>query len=186
MSTISKRTGAEFDSMVDRGAFDTIGPRKVELIRRELRFMNPAGPIHDDYIEYLTEWSVLQTSVVASAKVRVQCGFVCDDNRSEPDVLWRKRRRYGSTRPTAADVLLLMEVSDRSAAADLRDKADIYAERGVVEYWVVDVPASRIHVMTASDGQHYREIQIVVPSNPLAPNCRPEAILDTAELFSVE
>lgn len=45
MRTIfAKRTGLEFDAMVDRGAFDCIERKKVELIRGELRFMNPTGP----------------------------------------------------------------------------------------------------------------------------------------------
>lgn len=54
MSMIAKLTGAEFDAMVMRGAFDCIGPKKIELIHGELRFMNPAGPLHDDLIDYLT------------------------------------------------------------------------------------------------------------------------------------
>ncbi len=184
MSVLTKLTGADFDSMVERGAFDGIAPRKVELIRGELRFMSPAGPIHDDYIDYLTRWSIEQNSAT-EMNVRVQCGFICDDNRPEPDVLWLKPRRYGRTKPTSADVMLLIEVSDSSVATDLQEKADLYAEAGVVEYWVVDVPASRIHVMTASDGKHYRRIEIVVPPNPLAPQCRRTAILNTAELFEV-
>ncbi|TWU54416.1 hypothetical protein Poly51_31350 [Rubripirellula tenax] len=184
MCTSTNITGSEFDSMVDRGAFDGLGPRKMELIRGALRFMNPSGPIHDDYIDFLTRWSTTNTSAI-DATIRVQCGFVCDDNRPEPDLLWLKPRRYGRTRPTADDVLLLIEVSDSSLSLDLREKADIYAESGVSEYWVVDVPASRIHVMTASDGKHYRSIRVVVPPDPLAPQCRPQAILDTAELFEV-
>ncbi len=51
---LAKLTGIEFDSMVDRGAFDCIQGKKVELIRGELRLMTPAGPIHDDYIDFLT------------------------------------------------------------------------------------------------------------------------------------
>jgi len=184
MSTVSKLSGAEFDSMVDRGAFDGISPRKIELIRGELRFMNPAGPVHDDYIEFLTHWSVDSNSG-GTAKVRVQCGFVCDDNRPEPDVLWLKPKRYGKTRPTAADVLLLIEVSDSSLATDLQEKSDIYAESGIVEYWVVDMKRARIHVMSQSDGQHYQNIQVVVPPSPLAPQCLPQALLNTAELFEV-
>ena len=184
MSVLAKVTGSEFDSMVQRGAFDGFGPRKIELIRGELRFMNPAGPIHDDYIDFLTRWSTDQTAA-SEVTVRVQCGFVCDDNRPEPDVLWLKPRRYGRTRPTAEDVLLLIEVSDSSIAADLQEKADLYAESGIVEYWVVDVPASRIHVMTGSDGKHYRNIEIVVPPQQLAPKCRPFSKLITAELFEV-
>ena len=184
MSVAGKITGAEFDSMVDRGAFDAIGPRKIELIRGDLRFMNPAGPLHDDLIIYLTRWSTDNTTA-KEASICVQCGFVCDDNRPEPDILWLKPRRYGRTRPTAADVMLLIEISDSSLAADLQEKADIYAESGIAEYWVVDIPASRIHVMSQSNGKHYRRIEIVVPPNPLAPQCHPTAPLNTAELFEV-
>jgi Uma2 family endonuclease len=146
--------------------------------------MNPAGPVHDDYIDYLTRWSI-ENYKSLEANIRVHSGFVCDDNRPEPDILWLKPRRYGRTRTTAADAMLLIEVSDSSLANDLREKAEIYAESGVVEYWVIDVPASRIHVMSNSDGKHYRNIEIVVPPNPLFPKCRPEAILNTAELFEV-
>ena len=185
MSIASKITGAEFDSMVDRGAFDGLKPRKIELIRGELRFMNPAGPVHDDYIDYLTRWSTDSTTSKI-ANIRVQCGFVCDDDRPEPDVLWVKPRRYGRTRPTASDVILLIEVSDSSLVSDLREKSDVYAESGVAEYWVVDIPGSRIHVMTKSDGKHYHIIEVVVPPTPLSPKCRPEAFLNTAELFEVQ
>ncbi len=184
MSVVARLTGADFDSMAERGAFDGLGPRKIELIRGELRFMNPAGPIHDDYIDYLTRWSTDQTKAT-EVTVRVQCGFACNDDRPEPDVLWLKPRRYRRTRPTASDVLLLIEVSDSSLAGDLQEKADLYAESGVAEYWVVDVPASRIHVMTESDGSHFRKIETVVPPQQLAPKCRPNAKLDTAELFNV-
>lgn len=103
MSVVSKISGAEFDSMVERGAFDGMRPRKIELIRGELRFTNRAGPLHDDYIYCLTRWSI-ESTTAKDANVRIQCGFICDDNRSEPDVVWFKPRRYGSMRPTAADV----------------------------------------------------------------------------------
>jgi Uma2 family endonuclease len=184
MSTIAKLTGEEFDAMVLRGAFDCIGPKKVELIDGELVFMNPAGPLHDDLIDYLTRWSVNATSD-GSANVRVQCGFVCDDNRPEPDILWLEPRRYGKVKPTAKDVLLLIEVSDSSLANDLQRKADMYASAGVLEYWVVDLNSARIHVMLDSDGKHYRTIEIAVAPKPLSPRCVPNARLNLQELFEV-
>ena len=185
MSTIfAKLTGSEFDAMVDRGAFDCIEGKKVELIRGELRFMNPAGPIHDDHIDYLTRWSHNSTTQTI-ANIRVQCGFVCDDNRPEPDILWLLPRRYGRTRPTAQEVMLLIEVSDSSLSSDLQLKADIYAEAGVQEFWVVDIPSSRIHVLSNSDGKSYRKIEIAVAPHFLAPSCLPNAKLDLADLFSV-
>lgn len=184
MSTAARITGAEFDAMVMRGAFDCIGPKKVELIRGELRFMNPAGPLHDDLIDYLTRWSVNATDK-GVANVRVQSGFVCDDNRPEPDILWLRPRRYGRAKPTAKEVLLLIEVADSSLANDLREKADVYAEAGIFEHWVVDVNSARIHVMSESDGRVYRKIEIIVAPNPLAPRCLPGAVFDTGELFEV-
>ena len=60
MSTALHLTTDEFDRMVHCGAFDHLC-RKIELIRGELREMNPAGPRHDDLITYLTylmNWSV--------------------------------------------------------------------------------------------------------------------------------
>lgn len=184
MSTHAKLSGAEFDAMVLRGAFDCIGAKKVELIHGELRFMNPSGPIHDDLIDYLTRWSVKATDDGA-ANVRVQCGFVCDDNRPEPDILWLKPRRYGKVKPTAADVLLLIEVSDSSLSSDLHEKADMYAAAGVYEYWVIDVNKKRIHVMSDSDRQSFRSIEIIVAPSPASPRCLPQAQLNTGELFEV-
>ncbi|MFZ4082118.1 MAG: Uma2 family endonuclease [Pirellula sp.] len=185
MSTISaKLTGREFDAMVDRGVFDCIGGKKLELIRGELRFMNPASPVHDDYIDYLNRWSHSWTTQ-ETANIRVQSGLICDDNRPEPDILWLKPRRYGRNRPTAADVLLLIEVSDTSLASDLQEKADMYAQAGVHEYWVVDVPSCRIHVLSNSDGKTFRKIQIAIAPTLLSPECAPTAKLDLADLFSV-
>ncbi len=184
MSTIAKITGAEFDAMVMQGAFDCIGPKKVELIHGELRFTNPTGPLHDDLIDYLTRWSVNATGN-GIANIRIQSGFVCDDNRPQPDILWLQPRRYGRVKPTAGNVLLLIEVSDSSLAIDLREKADIYAAAGILEYWIVDVNSARIHVMSESDGHVYRKIEIIVAPNPLAPRCLPNAVLDTRELFEV-
>jgi Uma2 family endonuclease len=184
MSTIAKLTGCDFDSMVERGAFDAIGPKTVELIRGELRFMNPAGPIHNDYIQYLADCSYGHGSP-SRFVIRDQSGFVCDESRAEPDILWLKPKRYGRSHPTADDVLLLIEVADQSLAIDLSEKADLYAESGIAEYWAIDIPASRIHVMSNSDGRHYRDIRVVVPPDPVAPICRPAAELATSDLFEV-
>jgi hypothetical protein len=117
LSASTQIAGAEFYSMVERGAFDAIGPRKVESIRGEIRIVNSAGPLHDDYAAFITRWSFDNTTS-ADAKVRVQCSFVCDDDRAEPDILRLQPRRYGRTRPATADVILLIEVSDSSLNKD--------------------------------------------------------------------
>jgi Uma2 family endonuclease len=181
MSTIAKLTGSEFDSMVARGAFEAVSPKKAELIYGELQFMNPAGPVHNDYIDYLMEWSIMHSD----CKVRIQSTFNCGDHRPEPDVAWFKPRRYGRVQPTEIDVLLIIEVAESSVRADLDVKRRLYAEHSIPEYWVVDVDESRIHVFNESDRADYRSHRIIVPPTQLAPTCRPETFLNTEELFAV-
>ncbi len=72
-----------------------------------------------------------------------------------------------------------------SPIAPPREKADIYTAAGILEYWVVDVNSARIHVMSESDGHVYRKIEIIVAPYPLAPQCLPNAVLGTKELFEV-
>ncbi len=63
MATALRLTLAEYDSLIQVGAFDRL-ERKIELIRGELIEKSPAGPIHDDLITYLTNWSVRRADPV--------------------------------------------------------------------------------------------------------------------------
>lgn len=181
MSTGLKLTAAEYDEMIAKGAFDGIH-RKIELIRGELREMNPAGPVHEDYIDYLTRWS---TDVTTSRDcvVRVQNSVDLDDSRPEPDLVWLKPGRYSAKRPETSDVLLLIEVADSSIRGDIREKADLYAQWRIAEYWIVDVQSRCIHVLTDSDGREYTRRNRFDVGQALSPRCREDAKLALAELF---
>jgi Uma2 family endonuclease len=52
-----------------------------------------------------------------------------------------------------------------------------------MEYWVVNVSQSRIHVMSESDGKHFQKIEIFAPPQILSPKCLPHAKLVTSDLF---
>jgi len=146
MSTTLQLTSAEYAQMVERGAFTHLH-RKIELIRGEIRQMNPAGPLHDDLIAYLTDWSVRSTNPNL-VRVNVQTGLDLAElaSRPEPDLLWVRAGRYRDHHPNAKDVRLVVEVSDSSLQSDLVEKAALYAEAGIVEYWIVDAKGRCIHV----------------------------------------
>lgn len=182
MSAVAKLSGVDFDAMVERGAFVSLPPMKIELIHGELRFISPAGPFHDDYIDFLGAWSHQQTNR-EFCTVRVQCGVACGDHRPEPDVCWLKPGRYRKKRATSQDAMLVIEVADASLLTDLNEKALLYAEHGIPEYWVVDVPSQLLHVHRHGDGVRYRSIE--VHSNPatISPLCRPTARLDLTAMF---
>lgn len=84
MSTNLRLTPAQYDAMIAKGAFDGLA-RRVELIHGQLREMNPAGPVHEDYIDYQTRWSVNSMST-AEAVVRVQSSVALGDSRPDPDI----------------------------------------------------------------------------------------------------
>lgn len=55
----------------------------------------------------------------------------------------------------AKDTLLVVEVSDTTLEYDLGEKASMYADHGVREYWVVDPNAKCIHVHHRGADGHY-------------------------------
>lgn len=172
--------------MVACGAFEVIN-RKVELIRGAIIEMNPAGPVHDDLVDYLTDWSVRSTER-AKVHIRIQSGVDLPqlDSCFEPDVFWVKARRYLDAHPTGADTLLAIEVADSSLRFDRTTKADLYAEAGIQEYWVVDVQGQCIYVMreVAADG-HYGWQRTAKVDEVVSPLAQPGAVLNIADLFGV-
>ena len=183
MSTGLHLTAAEFDRMVACGAFEHLN-RKIELIRGELREMNPAGPLHDDLIMYLTGWSARSTSP-DEISVTSQTGLDLAelDSRPEPDLLWVRAGRYRQRHPTVRDVRLAIEVSHASLPTDLREKADLYAEAGIVEYWIVDATASCIHVYRNPQDKQYTDRSVANRDDKLSPWAAQDAMLDLADLF---
>jgi len=185
MSTVAKLRGADFDAMVARGAFEDLEPMKIELIYGELRFMNPAGPVHDGEIEHLTDWSYRVTDR-SRVSVRVQSSFNCGEDRPEPDVAWFRKQTSKRIRPTHKDALLLIEVSDSSLTKDLHEKVKLYAEHNVPEYWIVDINAETLHVYRTPVNGEYQSVELLGPPATIAPLCNPAATLELAELFDLD
>lgn len=181
MSTTLQLSVDQYERMIARGAFDGLGKR-VELISGELREMNPAGPVHDDYTDYLLNWSA---PAIAAGQVRARCrmGVRIDDHMPEPDFVLLKPSRYGRRRPVAADVLLVVEVADSSLLYDLGEKARLYGQGNVVEYWVIDVDGTRLHRHLNPSTTGYERIDLFERSAKLSPTCTPDLTLDLQDLF---
>ena len=183
MSTNLHLSAAEYDRMVERGAFDHLN-RKIELIYGELREMNPAGPVHDDLIAYLTDWSVRATDR-EKIRVTIQSGLDLSDlnSRPESDLLWVRAARYRDRHPTAADVKLAIEVSDSSLQADLIEKAALYAQASIIEYWIVDAKGQCVHVFRNPQTGEYTQRSVAKVGEFLSPlePCNPP--LDLRDLF---
>ncbi len=184
MSTSLKLTVAEYDQKIAIGAFDRLD-RRVELIHGELREINPAGPLHEDIICFLTRWSTENTSVDdILVRVQMSVGISALDSVPEPDLSWVRSGSYRQRRPEPDDVLLVIEVADSSIEYDLSDKLKLYAAAGIREYWVVNLQQQRIEVLREPAESGYRLTKAFAIGESLSPLAVPKAKLDVAELLS--
>ena len=72
VSTVTRITVADYDRMIAEGYFP-LGPKRhrVELIDGELRQISPIGPLHEEIVDILNEWSM--TNVPRkNVRVRIQ------------------------------------------------------------------------------------------------------------------
>jgi len=123
----------EYDRLVALGTFEG---ERIELIGGELRRMSPIGPPHTSTVDRLNELLVL--ALVGRARVRVQGSFAAGElSEPEPDFGVLPLGDYDAAHPQVAH--LIIEVADSSLKYDRGLKAELYAECGVPEYWVVNL-----------------------------------------------
>ena len=184
MSTITHLTIAEYDRMIAAGEFDPREQNRLELIYGELREMTPIGSEHEVIVDYLTEWSF---SRLPRRKVwiRVQnsIGIPILDSAPEPDLTWVVRRDYRRGRPTAEDVLLVIEVSESTLRFDLGKKAELYAAAGISDYWVVNVSDRCIVVHRDPAAGRYHDVRTYRENDEIRPLQVPEVTLCPCQLW---
>ncbi len=96
----------------------------------------------------------LRDKLPAGWVVNDQEPVTTDTSEPEPDAaaLRGSRRDYLSRRPSPQDVGLVVEVADSSLARDRGPKKRIYAEVGIVIYWIVNLVDRQIEVYTDPTG----------------------------------
>ncbi len=148
------------------------------------RHKTGANAVHDDFIVYLTNWSV-RTTPDKTIRVTVQTGLDLSGlaSRPEPDLLWVRAARYHDRHPSASDVKLVIEVSDSSLQSDLIEKSALYAEANIVEYWIVDVKGRCVHVFRSPNGGEYTDRNVAKIGEFLSPLEPCESALDICDLF---
>lgn len=140
MSTIANFSLDQYERMVEAGIFDGLRRQRVELIRGEIRAMTPIGTRHAQAVDDLTEWS-LQNADLERVKVRIQATVRIPalESSPEPDVMWLVRKNYATKHPEPNEVLLLIEVAESSLEEDRSEKAELYAEVGIQDYWIINL-----------------------------------------------
>jgi Uma2 family endonuclease len=130
--------------MVETGILAEDEP--VELLEGELVVVSPQDPRHaatTSQIEHLLE---VHGPPVTFARTHSPITAAAD-SLPEPDVALVRGGRFdfATRHPTAADLVLVVEISRSSLGID-RQKARVYARAGVPVYWLVDLASRRVEV----------------------------------------
>lgn len=137
---------------------------QVELIRGEIVYMSPKGSRHASCIRKIVSW--LPRLVGSQLQLQVQDPIrIPEWSEPEPDIALTKPRAdfYVDEHPGPEDILLLIEVADTSLAIDRNMKAPVYAEAGIAEYWIINLPEQLIEVYRTPQGGRYKEMRIFEP-----------------------
>jgi Uma2 family endonuclease len=136
---------------------------RVELVDGEIIEMALVGAAHGGNVDRLTS---LVARIVAEGQViaRVQGPLRLNRrNEPQPDLMLLRPRAdfYESGHPTAADVLLLVEVADSSLAWDRGPKLALYARHGVPEVWIAHLIGHAVEVRRQLGPHGYTERETV-------------------------
>jgi len=116
--------------------------------------------------------------------VRVQAPLALhDDSKPEPDiaVVSGSFRDYRNAHPRTA--VLVVEISDATLAFDREDKAQVYAQADIPEYWIVNLIERRLETFRDPGGSGYRTHLVVPEDDALSPLAAPEARVEVSSLL---
>jgi Uma2 family endonuclease len=163
----------QFQRMGQSGIFDS--DQRLELINGEIVEMSPIGARHAAAVARLIElFSSVNRHCIVQSQNPVQLGTA---SLPQPDVALLRRRDdfYASAYPSAADVLLVVEVADTSLAYDRDVKVPLYAQAGIAEVWLVDLNKRELIVYRSPVNGKYTEVRYPQPADTVAPVLLPEA-----------
>jgi len=176
---------------LELGGLACFQDRKLFLIDGEILEVPMANPPHTTSLGLAQD--CIRRVFPSTFHVRNQSALPLNlDTDPEPDlaVVAGSIRDYGRVHPTAAQVPLVVEVSDSTLAFDLRVKSHLYAAAGIAEYWVIDVNASQLHAFrepvadeAAPRGFRYASVRVLDPADRIAPLAAPDSPIAVGDLM---
>ena len=173
-----------------QGHFDG---KRVELIRGEVIEMSPINIAHARGVGFVAD--ALTVIFAVGFYLNVQQPFsvpsAAPGSEPQPDVaVIPGSRRTSTVHPTQAAILV--EVADTTFFYDTTTKAELYAEAGVAEYWVLDVVNRQLHVFRDPQplplppdlsATAYQTHDILGPNDTVSPLAAPNSTIRVADLL---
>jgi Uma2 family endonuclease len=121
-----------------------VNEQKADLIEGEIIMASPARIKHEDDVDF---WKYVLKKFAKKRRLGKAMGSrvamkVSDHNAPEPDIMFVKQERLhllGETEIFGPADLVVEIISPGSRRLDFVDKRDLYANYGVLEYWLIDL-----------------------------------------------
>lgn len=180
-------TREEYYKMADAGVFHP--EERVELIGGRIVTMPPQKSPHFTALSLVED--ALHAIFPTGCAIRVQGPLdVSPSSQPEPDiaVVSGSIRDYAKAHPTTA--LLVVEVAESTVRFDRGEKASLYTNAGVPEYWVVNLRTQQLEVYRdpapmagEPHGYGYRTSAQFAASDMVTPLANPRGVLRIADLL---
>jgi Uma2 family endonuclease len=178
-----KWTGDDLIRMGEAGLLPPEG--RFELLAGEIFQLMPPGPLHAfivDLIGGILEALARLHGAHAREEKPIRLNPEYDP---QPDVAMVRgpERDYRERFPGPEDVLLIVEVADSSLEHDRELKLPAYADAGIPECWLVNLPEQQVEVYREPAGAEYRMRRIYRSGETVEPLAAPGAALAVADLL---
>lgn len=181
--TVAQRrfTVAEYHLMAEAGVLSP--DERVELVRGVIREMSPKNRAH--VIAATRVFTVFLKKLEGRASVYMEAPLVFDalDSEPQPDVVICSNPDLNAYGTPDTKALLVIELAESSLRYDLAEKAALYAEAGIPEYWVVNL-VDRVLVVFREPGAGGYQVRLTLETTArVALLAWRESELDVASLF---
>ena len=141
---------------------------RVELLNGKIIEMSPIGSLHAACVNRIN--ALFSKALGSKVIVSLQNPLVIPPySMPEPDVVLLKPREdyYARRHPRPKDVLLVLEVADSTLQKDKTIKKLIYAQAGIQEYWIVDIPNKKVQVFRSPAEKEFQMVESFSPNDRL-------------------
>ena len=181
-------TRAQYAQAYERGWFNGL---RVELAQGKVFLKLPASPAHVNCVEEGGE--VIKRVFTIGFRVRRESPLpLPSDGVPEPDILVVRgsREDFLTRHPRPEEVALLMEISDATLHYDRNEKAALYAQADIADYWLLNLQNRTLEVRrdpAAMAGTPYgfgfQQTTIYTAEQLVSPRVLPTAAFLVADLL---
>ena len=179
--TTYKWTIENYHQAIEKGIFDR---ESVELLRGEIIVMSPEREAHAYYSTEAGDY--LRSLLGNMAKIREAKPITLPTNSEpEPDIAIVKPlgKEYLKHHPYPEDIFWVIEFSQTTLSKDLGEKKDIYAEAGILEYWVVDLENLQLKIFRDSINNNYTS-ELTLKTGQISPLSFPRITIDIKQIIN--